>query len=392
METLNNLLKNFERRQVYGYKRDGNTVVAHRWNVARLTDNLYLQEPWTDAYGQRFAHVVLVRPDSKIGLDVGSIGDYQLQNYGRDFLAERIGFSTVDEFNAQMNAAIENGDYIRNSYIAFVQQYDSALAKRMEAAKAAYLERREKREAERRAEYIRKQEQQRREREQEIADEITQAEQAIISGGKIDNTVTDGKCLFLRLFEKHGVKVAIRSKGWIIEKLVYVLQNVDGGAQVYFRKYSKYEKISGGFTSAYWELREILLNAQREAEEATKEAAESVSTDTAVEVPAETVSTDTAEDPASIPDVPADTTPAPDNPAPVAPSVHVEAAQDAATREARQIVTAINPAILRLFCASARDGCRPDWSGLNRTKTDWNGHSGVSAAWTVDGRTVYNTS
>jgi hypothetical protein len=377
METLNNLLGSFERRQVYGYKRDGNTVVAHRWNVARLTDNLYLQEPWTDAYGQRFAHVVLVRPDSKIGLDVGSIGDYQLQNYGRDFLAERIGFSTVDEFNAQMNAAIENGDYIRNSYIAFVQQYDSALAKRMEAAKAAYLERREKREAERRAEYIRKQEQQRREREQEIADEITKAEQTIINGGKIDNTMTDGKYLFLRLFEKHGVKVAIRSKGWIIEKLVYVLQNVDGGAQVSFRKSSKYEKISGGFTSAYWELREILLAEQREAEKANRE------------VPAETVSTDTAEDPAPIHDIPAETAQTPDNPAPVASSAPVQAAQDTAAREARQIITAISPALLRLFCASVRDGCRPGGNGLDRTKPDG---SGVSARWTVDGTVMYNTS
>ena len=364
-EKLNQIETPLESRQVYGYKPDGNTVTAHRWKVYHVTGNLYLRETVTDKYGQRFANIVLMHPCAKIGLDMGSIGQYQLDHYSADFLAERIGFSTVDEFNAHMEAVIANDGYIRNSYIAFVRQYDSALAQRME-----------KREVERRAEYLRKQEQQRREREQEIADEITQAEQAIISGGKIDNTVTDGKCLFLRLFEKYGVKVAIRSKGWIIEKLVYVLQNADGGAQVSFRKSSKYEKISGGFTSAYWELREILLTAQKEAEEAAKEAAEAVSAET-------------AEDPAPIPDVPADTTPAPDKPAPVAPSAPIQAAQDTAVREAKQIVTAISPAFLRLFCASVRDGCRPDGTGLDRTKPD---KSGVSAALTVDRRTVYNTS
>ena len=82
-------------------------------------------------------------------------------------------------------------------------------------------------------------------------------------------------------------------------------------------------------------------------------------------------------------------TPALDNPAPVVHSAPVQTEQDTATREARQIVTAITPALLRLFCASVRDGCRPDKTGLDRTRPD---KSGVSARWTVDGRTVHNTS
>jgi hypothetical protein len=112
-----------------------------------------------------------------------------------------------------------------------------------------------------------------------------------------------------------------------------------------------------------------------------------VNTTPVMEVPAESVRTDTAE--TSVPDIPAETVPTPDNPAPVAPSAPVQAAQDTEAPEARRIITAINPAILRLFCASVRDGCRPDKAGLDWTRPDLNG---VSAAWTVDGRTVHNTS
>lgn len=52
-------------------------------------------------------------------------------------------------------------------------------------------------------------------------------------------------------------------------------------------------------------------------------------------------------------------------------------------------MTFINPAILRLFCASVRDGCRPDVNGLDRTRPD---KRGVSATWSASGRTMYNTS
>ena len=138
-----------------------------------------------------------------------------------------------------------------------------------EARKVDRAEYEAKQEAER-AERLRREEQERIEREQEIETAIAQAEQKIISSGYIENENIYGKLLFLRLFDKYGVKVPIRTRGWIINKLVAVNQHSDGGAQVFRNVKSKNEKISDGFCAAYWNLRNILI---AESEKAESEAA-----------------------------------------------------------------------------------------------------------------------
>lgn len=261
---LNQIDARLENRQVYGYKPDGNTVTARRWKIFHLTGDLYLQQPHDGKYGQRLAHVALFSANSKIGLDVGVIGQYELDQYSAEDVAKRFGFSTMREFNALMVSVIENDGYIKNSYIAFVNQYDGELAQRMKTHKTAWTARREQEETERRAEIDRKEEQQRIEREQAIAEKLAQAEKAIINGGHIENEMLDGKLLFLRLFDKYGVKLAIRSRGWVIDKLKYVEQCEDGSATVYRLITRKGEKISEGFTEAYYKLRHILIDAQVE--------------------------------------------------------------------------------------------------------------------------------
>lgn len=110
-------------------------------------------------------------------------------------------------------------------------------------------------------------EQEQNTRENEIAAELAKAEQKIISSGYIENKNLYGKLLFLRLFDKYGVKVAIRSRGWIIDKLKSVNQHTDGSANISFRATRKGERASQGFWDAYVELRDILIKAKQEAEE-----------------------------------------------------------------------------------------------------------------------------
>lgn len=307
---LNQIEAPLENCQAYGYKPDGNTVTAHRWKVCHLTGDLYLQQPYDGQYGQRFAHVVLIADGVKIGLDVDTIGNCQLDYSSVADVEKRIGFSTLAEFNACVLSAIENNGYIKNSYIAFVRQYDGELAQRMEDYKTAWTARREQEEAERRAEIDRKEEQRRIEREQAISETLEQAEQKIINGGRIENEMLDGKLLFLRLFDKYGVKLAIRSRGWVIDKLKYVTQCTDGSATVYRLITRKGEKISEGFTEAYYKLRHILIDAQEAVE------------DIPAAVPVEQV-------------------------APVATSAPVDATQAAETVDTVQSVVAVHPALLR---------------------------------------------
>lgn len=110
-------------------------------------------------------------------------------------------------------------------------------------------------------------EQEQNARENEIADELAKAEQKIISSGYIENKNLYGKLLFLRLFDKYGVKVAIRSRGWIIDKLKSVNQHTDGSANISFMATRKGERASQGFWDAYVELRDILIKAKQAAEE-----------------------------------------------------------------------------------------------------------------------------
>ena len=298
---INQLETPLENRQVYGYKRDGNTVTAHRWKVFHMSGNLYLQETQADQYGQRYTHVVLFFHDVKIGLDIGMLSAWQLDQYSVEDVASKIGFSDIDTFSAMISAQMEHNGYIKNSYIAFVSQYDVTLARKMEAYKAEWLERREKQQEAERAERERKEEQERKEQEKALSAAIEQAEKKILAGGRIENTEINGKCLFLHLFDRHGVNVAIRSRGWIIDKLKAVIKSADGSTQVSFKPTRKGEKISNGFCNAFYELCDILLKEKEEANNATSEP--------------------------------------------------VEAEQDVETAQTVQVDAAINPAVLRPFYA-----------------------------------------
>ena len=277
---LNQIEAALENRQVYGYKRDGNTVTAHRWKVFHITGNLYLQEPQADSYGQRYAHVVLFFPCVKIGLDIGMLSSWQLDRYTVADVASRFTVSTVDALNELMAGRMESDEHIRDSYIAFVRQYDLAFAQKLEAYKAEYIRRMEQKRQAEHEERARREDQERIDRERAIADELAKAEQAIINGGYVENKMIDGKCVFLRLFDKYGIKIAPRSRGWIIDKLKSVTSCADGSATVSRLAARQGEKISQGFCDAYYELRNHLIKlaeeAQAEAEARAQEEAAAV--------------------------------------------------------------------------------------------------------------------
>lgn len=95
-------------------------------------------------------------------------------------------------------------------------------------------------------------------------------EKAVIRIAKNCSSAMAGKyygVIHLRLFDKYGVKVAIRSRGWIIDKLKSVNQHTDGSANISFMATRKGERASQGFWDAYVELRDILIKAKQAAEE-----------------------------------------------------------------------------------------------------------------------------
>ena len=160
---INQIEANLENKQVYGYKRDGDTVTAHRWKVFHLSGNLYLQEPQADKYGQRYTHIALFFPNVKIGLDIGMLSGWQLDQYSAEDVERRISFTTVEAFRDIINAQMTNGEHIKDSYIAFVRQYDEAQADKMQSYKKGW---RECKERERQVEIAERERREARERQE----------------------------------------------------------------------------------------------------------------------------------------------------------------------------------------------------------------------------------
>ena len=256
---INQIERPLENRQVYGYKSDGNTVTAHRWKVFKLDGNLYLTEPKSTKYGETYAHLVLFFPGVKIGLDIGTLIRWQLYQYDIEDVTRRVPFATKDTFREAFTATMENGGFLKNSYIAFVRQYDEEMANKMMRYKIEWEERKERERQAKIAEQNRLEEIERKKHEQAIAEMIKDAENRIISGGRIENKIVDGKPMLLRLFDDHGIKIAPRSRGWVIDKLTEVIQRDNGSSSATFRKSYNGEKISEGFCRAYFELRNCLI-------------------------------------------------------------------------------------------------------------------------------------
>lgn len=256
---INQIERTLENRQVYGYKSDGNTVTAHRWKVFKLDGNLYLTEPKTEEYGERYAHLVLFFPGVKIGLDIGTLIGWQLDQYEVEDVTRRVPFATEGTFRDAVAATMANDGFLKNSYIAFVRQYDGEMADKMMRYKIDWTERKERERQAKIEEQNRLEEIERKKHAQAVAEMIKEAENRIISGGRIENKGIDGKPLLLHLFDKHGVKIAPRSRGWVIDKLTEVIQRDNGSSSATFRKSYNGEKISEGFCRAYFELRNCLI-------------------------------------------------------------------------------------------------------------------------------------
>lgn len=265
---INEIEAKLENRRIFGYKSDGNTVTAHRWKVFPLTGNLYLQEPKVDRYGQRYSHVAIFFPGVQIGLDVGLLTSWQLDQYSTEDVAVKLrSYATVEALSDAISAQMEIDGHIKDSHIAFVRQYDQEQANKMQAYKRDWTERRDRERQATIEERERLEKQEREEHERAVRKKLEKAEQVIVSCGYIKNEMIDGKPLFLHLFDKYGVKIAARTRGWVTEKLTDIMQCKDGSANISRRTTRKGEKVSNGFVTAYFELRNYLMAAQASHEE-----------------------------------------------------------------------------------------------------------------------------
>lgn len=258
------IAKDLENRQVFGYKRDGNTVTAHRWKVFPVVGNIWLREPKEDSYGITHYKICLFLPDVKIGLDFGSIDEYQFAEWDENDLIERryltFAYYSPAEFLRMEEQKVGESCWIKNSEIEFLRQFAPAEAERLQIYHDEQTKAREERNKARHDEYLRKEAERKAVEERILSEKLDAAENTIRAGGRIENETVNGKPLFFHLFERNGMEIPIKTKGWIADKLRYILVDRSENIRVCFKQ-SKNAKISQSFVNCYFDLQRKILSA-----------------------------------------------------------------------------------------------------------------------------------
>ena len=250
------------RKKCITFAKDGNTVVKPYRTLYSLENithnsthkNLYLEvvkgREWEETHYQLWE-------------------DFQVicisQGWAQGFLdikefAEKISeypYLGIDGFYKKLEEIEQNSWYINKVEIEVC-----ALLGNIELAKH-YAEYREKRiaekEAKRQAEATERERKEREEEEKRLAEIekiISETENNIFHQKEFKNTKVDGKSVINKLMEKYGIKVPLRTQGWINSKLAMITFN---GGKISYRFYGKSQKDNSTVFIKYLvELKEII--------------------------------------------------------------------------------------------------------------------------------------
>ncbi len=224
---LNELTTPFHKKTMYAYAPDGNTVVLRNVSVRNVNGAIYSGEPETTDYGEDRCKIYLCYDGYPTGLTLfGVSAEMPVQS-----LVEYIRNSSLDTATAfieNMRNKLANGSYIKDSEILMTIQIDPVLAVKIQEAKRIMLKNRE--------ELERKERKEQKARDKAYVDqkneEAEEKLQSVISGIKAGGIVENKKVTFYTdrysdktyssfnlLMRRYGIKVPLRTQGWINDKL-----------------------------------------------------------------------------------------------------------------------------------------------------------------------------
>lgn len=247
MENLTVKLKDMnvptEKKRVITYNSSGDKAAYHNKEVWKITDNFYVGEVEGSDYN-KWCTIYAIYGDN-----VGFIIDYINADYSVEDtldIINRSNIGTLDLYMGTINYRINEGKWINTVEMEFVKNVKPELIPGVEKARATHKARLEaerqtredKRIAERKAEM---------EKDNAEAMEIVNAAIAKIkSGGDIRNEyftlwndLENHKeySTFTYLLDKYGIKVPIKTRGFILNSLNTVRIDKDNGVSYnYYRK------------------------------------------------------------------------------------------------------------------------------------------------------------
>ena len=252
---LQDLTTPYEQHKVFMYAADGNKVVRRTRTMRKVTENIYINQPYAYEYGQKYFDVFICYDGVERGIKVDTcLGWYLDEPDGAEMVIERVGkYACAEWLIERIQHLIQEENHIPMLYVEFVGQFRPDLVPAMMESRKQYgerkskeaKERREKREAEE-AEFVRAQ--------NENADQIVENAIAILrSGGNLENkdvTYYKGRhdsstySVVNYLFRKYGIKLPLRTAGWVNSSLSILVIKDEKCEELYYKKLTKTTKAS----------------------------------------------------------------------------------------------------------------------------------------------------
>ena len=263
---LSELITPFETHKIIMYAKDGNTVVKRNIPVQQIEGNMYRGESYNE-YGTDYCDIYAVYKEQRIGCKID--GHVDIRNEIGEIYDRYSDFHTAESFLAWMDGKTDiEKHWIREGEIQLAEHFDMEKARAYADIKVQMNKHREEK-AMIEAEERKAAHQQYVEEHNKIANEMIEKVIKIIkSGGRFNNDRVEifrdyynssEYSVVNYLMRKYGIKVPLRTQGWINERLVSVTVDESGNC-----KQCQFQRVKGGKRSeSFWQYINELITAVR---------------------------------------------------------------------------------------------------------------------------------
>lgn len=258
-----------EKKRVITYNSSGDKAVYHNKEVWKITNNFYIGEVQGDAYYKWCAIYIVY--DDNVGFIVDKVNaDYSVEETLD--LINRANIGTLDLYMETINYRINEGKWINIIEMEFIKNVKPELIPGVEKARAAHKARLEAKRQAREDERIAERKAEMEKNNAEAMEIVNAAIAKIKSGGDIINEyftlwidLENHKeySTFTYLFDKYGIKVPIKTRGFILNSLNTVRIDKDNGVGYNYYRKGK----SQGSSKIYELIFELVGKIRNESEE-----------------------------------------------------------------------------------------------------------------------------
>ena len=265
---------NYEKKRVIMYNQDQTKALYHNIPMTNLQDNIYVGEPVRDGYGTYHVAVFAWFESVNVGIMLSTMNDHY-DDQDAINLVKRAHMDSIDSFIEFSEARINAQMWITLPEIELLSLVSSGMVCRAMESRKAY-----------RANYEAKREEEARKRKEEDAVYVTMrnaeaqeivntALDAIRNGGRLDNKQFSiyksrydsvDHSVIAYLMDVYGIKLPIRTRGWINNSLANVIVEQDGKCE--HCQYYKRGRSNG--SNSFWQYMHMLIEAVRNQAEDAK--------------------------------------------------------------------------------------------------------------------------